>query len=528
MSFNINIILVKNIGGIVMSSSIVNIVFIVIIALFAVVGIFKGLKNGFLKSVIGLVCVAASAVGAYMLTSVLVEKFVPFASEKLLELLQNSAMADITASSPSLTEYLPLVAGAILSPLCFLVLFLVCGAAFAIVGAIIKFILKRLPKIPFSGILGMAVSLVASLLAALCVLMPFAGYLTATSTYYTKLEEGGVVTATEEGKTLEDIIKNSKDETGVKIVYGLTGKVFDNFLEVKKEDGTKISLYTELDAVCAVVPHIMDLTETDFSDVANINVQPVYDIIGDLSKSDEIKRIVAEMLSYASTKWKNSEEFMGLNIKESLPDEYKNSLDASLEKLSITTYETVEEDLTDFAHAIETLVNLYKYTTTLSSADGTAEKATSELGDALKALTPGAVDIIGDTVKNIVSNNLGISSSNAETIGDIVKDSLKKVAEMETDEEKEKEAEALSEIIYCVSDSSNIAANADKLISAVTSSEVVKSAISSVTASNASVSVDSDTKEKIKKAADEYTSGEDVSDEEKETINNLLKLFGLN
>jgi len=510
-----------------MNSSIVNLIFLGVIIVFAAVGALKGLKDGLFKSLITLACVVVSAVAAFILTGVIAEKFAPVAAEKLSEFLQSGEAADIAAASPSLREYLPIVASALISPLCFLALFIVCRIVFAIIGGIIKFIFKALPTIPFSRLFGMAVSLVASLVAAVCLLMPFAGYLNAASTYYTKLEDGGVITATEEGKNLEDIIKNSKDKTGVKIVYGLTGKFFDGFLEVKKSDGSKVSLYTELDAVCAIVPHVMDLTETDFSDVANINVQPVYDIIEDLSMSAEIKRIVAEVLSAAATKWKNGEEFMGLNIKDSLPEEYKNSLDASLEKLSNTTFATVEADLTDFAHATEALVKLYKYTETLSSADGTAEKAALELGDALKALTPGAADIIGDAVKTIISNDLGLSDENAETVGDIVKDSLKKVAETETDEEKEKEAEALSEIINCATDTSKIAANADKLVSAVTSSEVIKAAVESAAKAGAGIVVDDKTKKEILEAASAYKSGEGVTDEQKQTVDYLLKLFGL-
>ncbi len=510
-----------------MNSSIVNLIFLGVIAVFALVGVLKGLKGGLFKSIIGAACVVLSAVAAFIFTGVLVGKFAPIAAEKLSEFLQSGEMGELAAASPSLTEYLPIVASALVSPLCFLALFIVFGMVLSVIGGVIKFIFKAMPSVPLSGVFGMVVSLVASLVAAFCVLMPFAGYLNAASTYYVKLEEGGVITATDEGKNIEDVIKNSKDKTGVKIVYGLTGKIFDGFMEVKKADGTKISLYTELDAVCAVVPHVMDLTETDFSDVANINVQPVYNIIDDLPKSAEIKRIVAEVLSAAATKWKNGETFMGLNIKESLPEGYKNALDASLEKLSATTYDTVEADLTDFAHAMEALVKLYKYTETLSTSGATSEKAAADLSEALKALTPGAADMIGDALKSVVSANMGLSDENAETIGDIVKDSLKKVAEMQTDGEKEKEAEALSEIINCATDVSKIAANPEKLVSAMASSTVMKTAVESAVKAGASVAVDDKTKEDIRAAASAYTSKEDVTKEQKEAIENLLKLFGV-
>jgi len=135
--------------------------------------------------------------------------------------------------------------------------------------------------------------------------------------------------------------------------------------------------------------------------------------------------------------------------------------------------------------------------------------------------------MIGDALKSVVSTNMGLSDENAETIGDIVKDSLKKVAEMQTDGEKEKEAEALSEIINCATDVSKIAANPEKLVSAMASSTVMKTAVESAVKAGASVAVDDKTKKDIRAAASAYTSKEDVTNEQKETIENLLKLFGV-
>ena len=80
-----------------MNSSIVNLIFLGVIIVFAAVGALKGLKDGLFKSLITLACVVVSAVAAFILTGVIAEKFAPVAAEKLSEFLQSGEAADIAA-----------------------------------------------------------------------------------------------------------------------------------------------------------------------------------------------------------------------------------------------------------------------------------------------------------------------------------------------------------------------------------------------------------------------------------------------
>ena len=54
-----------------MNSSIVNLIFLGVIAVFALVGVLKGLKGGLFKSIIGAACVVLSAVAAFIFTGCL-------------------------------------------------------------------------------------------------------------------------------------------------------------------------------------------------------------------------------------------------------------------------------------------------------------------------------------------------------------------------------------------------------------------------------------------------------------------------
>ena len=83
------------------------------------------------------------------------------------------------------------------------------------------------------------------------------------------------------------------------------------------------------------------------------------------------------------------------------------------------------------------------------------------------------------------------------------------------------------EIDELISVAEDIAANPEKLVSAMASSTVIKTAMESAVKAGASVAVDDKTKEDIRAAASAYTSKEDVTKEQKETIENLLKLFGV-
>lgn len=517
-----------------MNSELMNLIFLGVALIFVVLGVVKGTR-GAARSTVSLLCTVTAAVGAFLLSGPLVSTLGDYLALWVTNIISNfPAAADLLSVSPSLAPYLESVAFAFVVPVVFLLVFIVLKIVLGIVGLILKaFIPKSKGIAVASRGLGLVISVLSSLIAVVCVLAPFAGYANLASEYYSKLENEGVITATEQGKALEDVIKNSKDGQAVKLVYSLTGKFFDSSLTYSDENGKKTELKTELDVIVVIAGRALDFSETDFSDIASIDVQPVHAIVKALNGSGEIKTVVAEVLKKAATEWKNGNEFLGINLKEQLPDGYKNSLDVALNRLAETDGEkivytdadgNVVGDLPDFASAIETMIKLYSYSNLLSNS-ASAEQLADELANAVKALTPGAVELIGDAVKTIVSNDMGLSEENGEALADIVTDCLKNVAQA-SDEEKEKEAEALSEIITSV-DNGTALEDADKLVSTVASSTVVKTAVSSAVEKGLSVQTDEATKAKISAAAKDYTDGEEVTEEEKEAVKQLLLLFGV-
>lgn len=528
-----------------MNASIINIAFIAIIGICLLIGVLSGFK-GFLRSTVGLACVVLSAVFALVLTNtVLTPNFGGMIAEAITSAAKdNESIKGLIDASPTLGEYLPALVGSLSSPLLFFAAFVVLSIIFGIIGGIIKAILKKVVKfkIPFSRLIGCAVSLVASAVVAISLLMPFAGYMNVLSDGYVALKDGGVIAATDEGKGIEDIMVNGKNQATVKLVYSLSGGIFDGLVTIEKTTETdgqkkvvKVNAKDEIALFATLAGHILDLTETDFSDVKNIDVKPIYDLTDDIKDAGTIKTVVAEILAKAATEWKNGNEFLGLNLKEQLPDGYKNSLDAALEKLSKTTDETIvytdekgntAGDLPDLAHAVEALVKLYSYSETLSGSTTTVDEAKDALADALKALTPGAADVIGDAVKDVIKENSELSDSQAEIVADIVADSLKKVAEMGTDEEKEKEAEALNNVIAFVGNN-DIGVDADSLVAAVTESKVIKSTIEAVVEKGNELVSDEKDKEEVKKAVEAYRSSENYTEDDEQIISAILALFGI-
>ena len=113
-----------------------------------------------------------------------------------------------------------------------------------------------------------------------------------------------------------------------------------------------------------IAVNLMDLTEQGFdaSNLASVDETPVRAVAAlvEQANSPLTKQVVASLISKAGETWLNGDSFMGLNIKDSVPDDYKNSFDNVLEFMKDTTADTVVEDIRAFADCIATVVESYK------------------------------------------------------------------------------------------------------------------------------------------------------------------------
>ena len=280
-------------------------------------------------------------------------------------------------------------------------------------------------------------------------------------------------------------------------------------------------VYTEVDA----------LSDTEFDKLESVTVAPVKNTARILSEegNDLARGIVADLISSASAKWLDGEEFMGLNLKESLPDGYKNSLDGALGRLKNSTELTIVDELNYFADAIEAIKGAYKTAQSITQEDTTIEEMQQNMTETLNSLTPESVglviDVISDGISDTISDEMG-NENNASVMNDAIADVLTDIAEL-PEEDRAAEAAALVNIITYVSDSSAATAEPDALVESVVASSIISDEINKLAEDERTFEVDSTEYEAINTAIDDYINNDnnDISEEQQKLLESLRSLF---
>ncbi|MBP5177756.1 MAG: CvpA family protein [Clostridia bacterium] len=375
---------------------ILNIVYLAVIGFFALIGVFVGLKRGLVKSLSRLTCLVISAGGAMFLTMFVINTFGVQISEAILnldfvrQLLDN--LGEVGEASPTLTMYAPMLILSALGPIAFVLLFIVFALFTLILGKAFNFLYDKIFK-PKANILsrfiGMLLSIACGVVIAGSLLMPVTGYIVSASHIYQKLEDENVIVPnTEQGVAVASALKDADDQMTVKTANTFTGFMFKFTTSYTMPHGVKGNFVMDVYSLTDVIPGVMNLQAMDFSDIENIDLTPLKDILNGIKGNQSVRAIIAELLSFASGKWINNEPFMGLNIKEQLPEDIRDSFDPAFEKLLLTTKDTVIDDLTEFVGEVESLAKAYPAVTRMAENDYSDPKNidTSPFNDIITAV----------------------------------------------------------------------------------------------------------------------------------------------
>jgi len=101
----------------------------------------------------------------------------------------------------------------------------------------------------------------------------------------------------------------------------------------------------------------------DSENIDKVDATPITNISKNIENASSTltKETMARVCNNAGTNWLKPTTFLGLNIKEQLPNGFENSLNTSLNKLKNTTEDSVCDDLNSFADEINNYVELYKF-----------------------------------------------------------------------------------------------------------------------------------------------------------------------
>ncbi len=512
-------------------STIINIVFMAVFALCAVIGFIRGFKNGFVKSIIGL---SATVISIFIATLVLKYVYSLFSDEIdafALSLVQDSAVSEIFDLSSSALSYVCSAVKSLCLPLCFLIVYLVVSLVVKVIVAIVNKIIKKLlsKNVSFlSRLVGCLISTLAAVVFAAALLSPISGYVNTAAELYSQgvqsenLKEGDKAT-----EVLAQIDESSKNPL-IKITYETTSFLYKKTAAIDF-NGSTLSFIEEAPVIFDLVLSVGDLKGVNFSDLENLDLTPVEAYVQKANKSGHLAQVLAQITSVAGDKWLKGEAFVGVNVKEQLYEQspaFTNALDGVLLKLKNCTKDNLVQVVKELGSVAKTLAKTAAYVNKLGEEGISAETLVENMEGILESVTPETVDAVTPFLNSDILEEKGLEKEDASTVSEIIKDTLTSVAEMD-EGEKKGEAKAISDLISYVLTEDGAKPSADEIIETLMDSETVMTVIkgASDAEDEKTLNLSYDTKNLIKEAITQYESENAEADEE--SLEALKKLFGV-
>lgn len=517
-----------------------TIVISVFAAVFLIVGLVWGVKRGFARSLFRLLTLIAAAVVAYLISVGLSVRFGPQIQTKLFEWVDANAaqISEILHASPSLITYALGIVCSLIAPILYSLLFFLLRLLFWIVYAALCLFLPSRRKKSLDGLsrlTGVVVSVAGSALIVISLLMPYAGYLGVAAEMYPKVLTADVLTeesiaSMPEG--LEAELNAASDSTAV----GLVNRFGGTYLFGALTASGGVDVETEFETFLLLFPAVRDIAAIDFGAMfdpdTELDLSPIREeLIPAIGTSEDLTQILAEILSYAGGKWLAGEEVLSVNIREQLPEDYKDALDAPLQRLANTTKATVLADLTDLTDCIETVAKTYTYLSLVGDASSTVSQAElrENMEGILASLTPGSAELVSSAITATLVNNAQVGE-NTEAVASIVSDAIMDVATL-SEEEKKAEAAAINNLISYTSDTRQEEVDASEVLDAVLASQVVrdvvteKGAVDETTGQAQTTIKVSDAQYDAMNAVIDAKETEELTEEERNTLEALRRIL---
>ncbi len=460
--------------------------------LYLIIGVIWGLKRGFARSLFRLVSLAVAAVIAYFVSVRLIAVFGDTIREKLTALVDAKAasIAELIHASETLVKYILSILTALLAPLLYSILFMLLRSLLWILYAALCMFLpskKKKPIDTLSRVTGVVVSVVGCALIVISLLMPYAGYLRFAADSYPKVVEAEVFVNETLPPELDGELSAGANNKAVAAIRRLGGDFLFSHLSA---GASGLDLDRECDALLRLYGAIYDVSLIDFNAIFDENKTTDLTairvgLIGAVEDDENMKTILAEILSFAAGKWKDGETVLSVNIKEQLPEGYETALDAPLDRLAHTTPETVCTDLVDLTDSIETIsetyVYLHKVSRTTSDDKVTQDELRGNMEQILISLTPGSAQLVSSALTTTIENNDNLKNQvgeeNTATIAGIVSDSLESIAEMD-EAERKKEAAAINNLISYTTKGRRDEITSEGLIDDILASKTIQQVVS--------------------------------------------------
>ena len=268
----------------------------------------------------------------------------------------------------------------------------------------------------------------------------------------------------------------------------------------------------------------------DFADYKTFNTANLDELIQKIDSDNLVKKVVAALLKDAGNAWGDdpAREFLGINVKESLPEGFENALDKNLEDFKTTNERTVINDLQRFSDTVKA----YKYAISLTDPEASMDDLEENVNNFVNSINQNNVDILKDTITDEMLSISGIETENSPILGDILSTTIQNISTL-PDGQKDAEADALNNLLAYAKEHQTIeggtvssSVTEEELVDSIVVSSALSDAVKSYSEySTATIKTSEEEKSSIESALSKYqgTTDENVSS----TVSAIEKLFGL-
>lgn len=268
----------------------------------------------------------------------------------------------------------------------------------------------------------------------------------------------------------------------------------------------------------------------DFADYKTFNTANLDELINKIDSDNLVKKVVAALLKDAGNAWGDdpAREFLGINVKESLPEGFENALDKNLEDFKTTNERTVINDLQRFSDTVKA----YKYAISLTDPEASMDDLEENVNNFVNSINQNNVDILKDTITDEMLSISGIETENSPILGDILSTTIQNISTL-PDGQKDAEADALNNLLAYAKEHQTIeggtvssSVTEEELVDSIVVSSALSDAVKSYSEySTATIKTSEEEKSSIESALSKYqgTTDENVSS----TVSAIEKLFGL-
>ena len=403
------------------ASAIITLLPLVFMLMVMLVEGLTGLIRGLKKTVASLVVAIVSIIVSIILTLILcnpnggaLTNALEKVSGPLFDTMGLGSLADIEAFSIVSNYYVSML----VSPFVCMILFHVIRFVF---GIIMRIFVKKIPlldNVPnvAKRLGGFGTGLVVGFVVVMMTMMPILGTMDVMATAVSDITE---TMGADSGDTSTDALTAMTEEGAGKVMRALGGDAIYKATSTKKYGDQKLTLNTEISGMMKLLTGVMALGE-DFSNYGEEQAEAFDTIAETTEESPLIGMLSAECVATAAEKWRNGEEFMGMESLGGGEPTVQPLMNSILDVLKTTDGEYIAGDLRSLGDAFSVL-NKYHFFEQSGDQEAMLDLLNenpilSEMNEALKPndRMDGVADEVSKLSIRVFANVIGVPENDPE------------------------------------------------------------------------------------------------------------------